>query len=315
MGRSFDKRRFAAVVALVVSAGVLASAPSAGAAVTTFTSATPITIGTGAASNGAPYPSPIAVSGLVSGVTDVDVSLKGFTHTFPDDVGVVLVAPSGAALLLMDGIGEDIDASNVDLTIDDGAAGLLPEGNVAILPGSYRPTAQYTGDSFPAPGPLLVYGQPASKGSATLASTFNGIDPNGAWNLFVRDFSSGDGGSFAGGWALTIATPDPPVVGPPPPPPLLDTALTEAKVKRHARMATFSFAGSGGTGALAFECKLDKAAFAPCSSPRSYKKLKPGKHSFQARAKDATGAVDATPASKEFRIAKPKPKAKPKAAG
>ena len=40
------------------------------------------------------YPSQIAVSGITDTVTDVNVTLNGFSHTFPDDVDVLLVGPA-----------------------------------------------------------------------------------------------------------------------------------------------------------------------------------------------------------------------------
>jgi hypothetical protein len=50
-----------------------------------------------------------------------------------------------------------------------------------------------------------------------------------------------------------------------------------------------------------FECKLDKKKFKPCRSPKKYKKLKPGKHLFQVRAKHG-GQTDPTPAKKKFKV-------------
>lgn len=46
-----------------------------------------------------------------------------------------------------------------------------------------------------------------------------------------------------------------------------------------------------------FECSLDGAAYALCSSPISYASLANGPHSFAVRAKDSNGNIDATPAS------------------
>ena len=57
--------------------------------------------------------------------------------------------------------------------------------------------------------------------------------------------------------------------------------------------ATFAF-GSNEPGGL--ECRLDGGAWAPCSSPESYEGLAEGAHTFEARAVDAAGNTDASPA-------------------
>jgi hypothetical protein len=51
-----------------------------------------------------------------------------------------------------------------------------------------------------------------------------------------------------------------------------------------------------------FLCKLDRKPFKKCRSPKKYKKLKPGKHVFKVKAKDAAGNVDPTPAKRVFRV-------------
>jgi hypothetical protein len=51
-----------------------------------------------------------------------------------------------------------------------------------------------------------------------------------------------------------------------------------------------------------FECSLDGAAFAPCTSPLDYTGLADGQHEFRARAKDVAGNVDQTPAAYTWRI-------------
>ena len=50
-----------------------------------------------------------------------------------------------------------------------------------------------------------------------------------------------------------------------------------------------------------FQCSLDKAKFKPCESPYT-RTLKPGKHTFQVRAIDATHNPDFSPAKLRFRI-------------
>lgn len=51
-----------------------------------------------------------------------------------------------------------------------------------------------------------------------------------------------------------------------------------------------------------FECSLDGAAFAACTSPQSYTGLTEDSHTFEVRATDAFGNVDLTPASRTFTV-------------
>ena len=44
---------------------------------------------------------------------------------------------------------------------------------------------------------------PAISGPSAL-SIFDGTDPNGTWNLWVRDEFGGDSGTMSGGWCLNI---------------------------------------------------------------------------------------------------------------
>jgi hypothetical protein len=72
--------------------------------------------------------------------------------------------------------------------------------------------------------------------------------------------------------------------------------------------ASFAFAGADDTtpaGSLTFQCSLDNAAYAACSSPKSYAGLAVGAHSLRIRAKDAASNVDASAASFTWTIAAP----------
>jgi subtilisin-like proprotein convertase family protein len=178
---------------------VASAAPSA-----IFTNSAPITINDEDLAS--PYPSAINVTGLGGNVTSAKVTINGFSHTFPDDVGMVLVGPTGAALLLQDGAGDDPDMVNITYTFVDGSPAL--PNLTAWAAGNFKPTTFFTGDAFPTPGPGTAYGNPgpAGAGTATFASVFNGTAPNGNWNLFVVDFVAGDFGSISGGWTLEITT-------------------------------------------------------------------------------------------------------------
>jgi len=51
-----------------------------------------------------------------------------------------------------------------------------------------------------------------------------------------------------------------------------------------------------------FECRVDAAAFASCSSPHTTAPLGEGSHTFEVRAIDGAGNVDQTPASRTFTV-------------
>jgi hypothetical protein len=57
--------------------------------------------------------------------------------------------------------------------------------------------------------------------------------------------------------------------------------------------ASFTFSASE---QATFQCKLDAGAFAACTSPRTYRRLRRTGHTFQVRSVDAAGNVDPTPA-------------------
>lgn len=68
--------------------------------------------------------------------------------------------------------------------------------------------------------------------------------------------------------------------------------------------ATFDFFSEGGA---RFECSLDAADFAACDAPHVLAGLSGGPHTFQVRARDAAGNVDATPASRTWTVDKTAP--------
>jgi uncharacterized protein (TIGR03382 family) len=64
--------------------------------------------------------------------------------------------------------------------------------------------------------------------------------------------------------------------------------------------ATFEF--NANEPGVTYECSLDGAAFTPCTSPVTYTNLGEGEHTFQVRARDAAGNVDATPATRTWTV-------------
>jgi hypothetical protein len=63
---------------------------------------------------------------------------------------------------------------------------------------------------------------------------------------------------------------------------------------------TFTFHGSDTNDT--FQCSLDGAPWAACTSPQQYTALAEGAHAFQVRAVNAAGEVDPTPASASFTV-------------
>ena len=80
------------------------------------------------------------------------------------------------------------------------------------------------------------------------------------------------------------------------------TSLRAAKISRSRPRATFRFRSS--EPGSSFVCKLDRKRYKPCTSPKTYRKLAPGKHVFRVKARDRAGNVDATPTVRPFKISR-----------
>ncbi len=194
----------AILAAALLALAVLAEPAQAATRTVTKTfakaSAMQIPIGSPEASSGpaSPYPSEIGVGLRKARVLDVNLALKNVSHTFLNDLDVLLVGPGGQNAIVMSdvgGAGEGV--SNVNLTLDDEATNPL-DPDTAPASGRYQPTNpdDGTADPFPTPAPT------PSGGSAL--SVFDATAPKGTWKLYVVDDQDGDVGEFAGGWALTI---------------------------------------------------------------------------------------------------------------
>jgi subtilisin-like proprotein convertase family protein len=145
-----------------------------------------------------PYPSTISVDGFRKAkLVDVDLTLRGFSHEFPTDVDIMLVAPDGRNAVVMSDVGGEILVGNLTLELDDQASSPLP-GEQELENGPFQPTNEFnnSADEFPAPAPVA--------GDNVALSTFNGINPNGQWQLFINDDGAGDLGNLSDGWTLTI---------------------------------------------------------------------------------------------------------------
>jgi subtilisin-like proprotein convertase family protein len=232
----------AATLAAVVMLGVVASAASAA----TFSNNEGITINSGSEecfgtvttqpATADPYPSAITVSGLGSSISDVNVTISGLSHQFPEDVGLLLVSPAGQSTILMTDSGGEGEVSGIDLIFDDAASGGVPDEG-PLTSGTYQPSVGTTPAesqncaapaSFPAPAPASPYG--------SSLSVFNGTNPNGEWNLYVIDDTSVGAGSITG-WSLDISAT---TAGDTTPPTVTDTSPDGTASKTANVTATFS---------------------------------------------------------------------------
>lgn len=161
----------------------------------TFANTTPIAIV--GQKPAAPYPSLIDVSGFRKGkVKDVNLRLLSFGHEFPDDVDILLVAPSGQHSIMMSDVGGVDRVFDLDLTLDDQAPNPIPDDG-PLISGAFQPEErEFDSDDFPPPAP------PGPPNAGLFV--FNGSNPNGTWSLFVSDDAPSDDGTIANGWELTV---------------------------------------------------------------------------------------------------------------
>jgi hypothetical protein len=152
-----------------------------------------------------PYPSNIFVTGL-GNVETVTVALNGISSSNIQETDLLLVGPTGAALVPFAKVGDGSTISDLNIVLDDAAASLIPGGSL-LVSGSFKPTS-ITGSTslvFPAPAPVLsVANYAATDGAATLTSQFGGTAANGTWALYAMDNSGNGAATIGGGWCVNI---------------------------------------------------------------------------------------------------------------
>ena len=168
----------------------------------TFTNPTLINIGTSPAPGSLAasiYPSTINVAGVTNSIEYVTVTLNSFSHTWRDDLQILLVSPSGSGFVLMNGGGGGTDFSgNVTFAMD----ALNLTSTSPLLAGTFQPSALTSRlfASTPVAPPAGPYG--------SNLNALNGQSANGVWRLYIADaFPGADGGFAAGGWSITFNGP------------------------------------------------------------------------------------------------------------
>lgn len=159
-----------------------------------FTNPAPIVLPDAAPA--ATYPSTLSIPPGTGRIGGVSVSLHGISHPWLEDIDLLLVAPSGAAtLLLSDALRGPVN--NFSPTFDDLAPGPLPEsgppGTSPFQPSNYEGLPPVT-DAFPTPAP-----------SSRIGSRLSGLigsEVAGDWRLFALDDSPKADGTIGRGWSL-----------------------------------------------------------------------------------------------------------------
>lgn len=141
------------------------------------------------------------VAGLDGPIIDVDLKVNGVSHTFPDDLGALLVNNVGTWVVLFNGPGGGTDIERLNWHFDDSAAAPLPLVD-PLVSGTFQGGVQYLNDTFTVPG-INIGGTP----NTVLNNLSNG--GAGTWNLYVQDFISGDGGSIESTELILTTVPEP----------------------------------------------------------------------------------------------------------
>ena len=217
----------------------------------------PANIVINAAGAATPYPSNLTVSGLpTSGVSVQSVVINGISHTWGNDVDIVLQSPTGQNVVLMSDIGGTVAIPNATYTFVDGSPAM--NANAANPTGTYSPTNNGATDDWPAPGPGTI-----TQATPTLASFGNTANVNGAWKLFVFDDVGGDAGSISGGYTINFNAAIPACTSPARTvvvtvnqPTTLNAALPVNQTICTDKVATFTVAVATGTGPHSYQWQV-----------------------------------------------------------
>jgi uncharacterized repeat protein (TIGR01451 family) len=152
-----------------------------------------------------PYPLSIQVSNVTGYVSKVTVTVSNMSHTFPHDIGLLLVGPGTNAILMDAAANGFSDMTDTTLTFDSTAPIVLPSSG-DLTSGTYQPADYNPGDIFTNAVALSIVTNAIVPPYGTSLTNFSGLPPNGTWSLYAHDDVSGDAGGISNGWAVTITT-------------------------------------------------------------------------------------------------------------
>ena len=237
---------------------------------------------------------PVDVVGLSSGVTELST---GYGHT------CVIVTGGGVKCWGVGNGGRLGNGSTNDSSTPVDVSS-LSAGVATLSAGSYATCAVTTGGGAKCWGlnqyfPSLTSTTPYDVSGLSSGVESVSVGDNHACALMtwgsVRCWGWNGHGQLGNGSTTDSTTPVDALVPPP------DTTI-DAGPAGTVSSPDASFEFSSDQPGSSFQCRLDAAAFAPCSSPRDYVGLADGNHTFRVRAVNAANDTDATPATRTWTI-------------
>jgi hypothetical protein len=151
--------------------------------------------GSGSSGPASRYPATINVFGQPTDLASVTVTLDGLSHSYPEDLNVLLVSPAGTNIMLMSDAGGNIGVTNSILVFR--WFGSLPPAYPNAFP-SYQ-TLYYKPSNYGQKTQLP--GAPAGPYSTSFDDLV-GENPNGNWTLYIYDDKPGGVGQLQYSWRL-----------------------------------------------------------------------------------------------------------------
>ena len=184
------------------------------------------------------------------------------------------------------------DAANNNAVVAPNNFAFDSAGKVISINTAGFSEAEAAGTTYDGSTPLLRASRPVTSGAHSLyLSVFDqgdGVFDSTAFLDNLRIFTAPDGGCITGSTS-DITPPDTTITGGP---------AEGSTTNDNTPTFTFTSTEAGST----FQCRIDAAAFAACTTPLTTAALSDGQHTFEVRAIDSSGNVDPTPASRTFTV-------------
>jgi gliding motility-associated-like protein len=138
---------------------------------------------------------PVSGIGVIGGCTYIDNVTMDITHTWVGETGILLIAPNGTFIELSTGNGGSGDDFSNTVFSDAAVANIVT--GTPPFSGTWKPEGR---QNFTITNPYPNTGSP---GTHTFANTFNGINADGTWTLYLNDYAPIDAG-ILNSWSITF---------------------------------------------------------------------------------------------------------------